>query len=73
MTSGMRSMQSGQGPAFFFNCPAVLLLEFWSTRNESSIALPWQGAEGGGWGDLPPTSPRSPPSVFQDHRRVSET
>ena len=41
-------MWSGQGPAFSFNCPAVILLEFWSTRNVSSIDLPWQ--ETGGWG-----------------------
>ena len=43
-------MWSGQGPAFSFNCPAVFVLEFWSTRNECSIALPWQGAGGGDWG-----------------------
>ena len=34
------------------NCPTILILEFWSTGNDSPIALPW----GGGGGHLPPSS-----------------
>ena len=34
---------SGQGPASSLDCP-VLILEYWSTGNESPIALPWRGA-----------------------------
>ena len=32
---------SEQGPASFCNCPAILVLEFWSVENESPIALLW--------------------------------
>ena len=38
-------MWSGQGPASSFNCPAVSVLEFQSTGNESLIPLLWE--EGG--------------------------
>ena len=41
LTSKMRNMWSGQGPAFFLNCPAILILEFHSTGNEFPTALPW--------------------------------
>ena len=40
LTSGMRSLWSGQGPALFLNCSAILILEFWFTGNESPIILP---------------------------------
>ena len=36
-------MQSGQGPVSSLNCPAVLILQFWSIGNESSITLPCRG------------------------------
>ena len=42
---------SGQGPASSLNCPAIVILEYWSTGNKSSIAYP-----GGGEGHLPPAS-----------------
>ena len=56
LTSRMREMWPGQGPASCLNCPALLVLESQFTGNESPIALPWQG--GGGWGGiyLPPAS-----------------
>ena len=31
---------SGQNPAFPLNCPAILVLEYWSTGNKSQITLP---------------------------------
>ena len=40
LTSRIRNMWSEQGPAFSLNCPAILILEFQSTGNESPIALP---------------------------------
>ena len=43
MTLGMRNMWSVQGPASSLNCPAILVLEFWSMDNESPIAFPWGG------------------------------
>ena len=46
MTSRTRNMWSGQGPASSLNCPAILTLEFWSTGNESPIALCWV------WGNI---------------------
>ena len=43
-----------QGPVSSLNCPAILILEFQSMGNESSIALPsWGGGEIGR-GHLPP-------------------
>ena len=50
-----RNMWSGQGPPSSLNCPAILILEFRSTGNESRIVLPWAEmgwARGrvGGWG-----------------------
>ena len=33
---------SGQGPAFSLNCPAVNILEFQSTGDDSPITLTWQ-------------------------------
>ena len=36
-----RNTWSSQGPAFSLTCPAILVLEFQSTGNESPIALPW--------------------------------
>ena len=50
LTLGMRNMWSVQGPASSLNCPAILVLEFWSMDNESPIAFPWGGAH------LPPAS-----------------
>ena len=46
MTLGMRNIQSVQGPASSLNCPAILVLEFWSMDNESPTAFPqgWSGA-----------------------------
>ena len=41
LTLGMRNMWSGQGSASSLNCPAILVLKFWSTRNESPIVLCW--------------------------------
>lgn len=41
LTSGMRDMWSRQGPAFFFNCLAIIFLESPSIENESPTALPW--------------------------------
>ena len=41
LTWRMRNMWSGQGPAFSLNYPAILVLEFWPSGNESPIALPW--------------------------------
>ena len=38
---------SGQGPASSLNCSAILVLEFRSTGNESPVALPWVGGDGG--------------------------
>lgn len=43
LTLRTRNMWSGKGPASFLNFPAILTLEFWSTRNESPIALLWEG------------------------------
>lgn len=40
LTSGVRDLWPGQGPASSFNCPAILILEFRFTGNESLIALP---------------------------------
>ena len=34
-------MWSGQGSASSLKCPAILVLKFWSTRNESPIVLCW--------------------------------
>ena len=34
-----------QGLVSSFNCPAILILEFQSIGNESSIALPWEVGE----------------------------
>ena len=42
MTSSMRNIWSGQGPASSLNCPAILFLEFWSLGNEFPIALLWE-------------------------------
>ena len=39
LTSGMRNMWSEEGPASSLNCPAILVLEFWPSGNESPIAL----------------------------------
>ena len=52
LTMRMRNMWSGQGLAASLNCPALLLLEFRSTGNESPITLPW----GSGGPNLPPAS-----------------
>ena len=41
LTSRMRNMWSGQGPASPLNCLAILILEFQSTGTESPIALLW--------------------------------
>ena len=41
LTSGMRDMWSGQGPASSLDCPAALILEFLSKQNESPTALQW--------------------------------
>ena len=43
LTSGMKSVWSGQGPASSLNCPASLLLEFQSIGNKSPVALPSGG------------------------------
>ena len=43
LTSGMKSMWSGQGPTSSVNCPASLLLEFQSIGNKSPVALPSGG------------------------------
>ena len=43
LTSGMKSMWSGQGPAASLNCPASLVLEFQSIGNKSPVALPSEG------------------------------
>ena len=42
LTARMRNMWSGEGPASSSNSPVVLILGFWSTENESPIALPWE-------------------------------
>ena len=47
LTTRMRDMCSGQGPAFSLNCSAILILEFQLTENESLIALPWWWGGGG--------------------------
>ena len=39
LSSRMRNMWSGQGPAPSLTCPVILILEFWSTGNKSSIAF----------------------------------
>ena len=41
LTSGMRGMWSGQGPAASLDGHAALVLEFLSKRHESPIALQW--------------------------------
>ena len=40
LTSRMRWMWPGQGPASCLNCPAVLILEFQSSGDDSPITLP---------------------------------
>ena len=40
LTSKVRNMWSEQGLAIFLNCPAILILEFLSMRNEFPTALP---------------------------------
>ena len=52
---GMRNMWPEQGPAFSFNCPAFLVLEFWSIQKESPI-YPGGGRRWGGRGHWPPAS-----------------
>ena len=52
-----RNMWSGQGPPSSLNCPAILILEFRSTGNESQIVLPWAEigwgrGRVGGWGGI---------------------
>ena len=44
LTSKMRNTCSGQGPPSSLNCPAILVLEFQSTGDDSPIDLCW-GAE----------------------------
>ena len=39
LTSRMRNMWSGRGPASSLKCSAILLLEFQSTGNESPVTL----------------------------------
>ena len=56
LTWRMREMWPGQGPASCLNCPAILVLEFQFTENESPIVLPWQWGGGGIY--LPPASSR---------------
>ena len=46
LTSRMKNMWSGWGPASSFNCPAILDLEFQSTGTEPQIALPWGEGRG---------------------------
>ena len=46
LTWKMREMWPEQGPASCLNCPALLVLEFQFTGNESPIVLPWQGGGG---------------------------
>ena len=41
LTSRMRNMWSGQGPATSLHCPALLILEFRFTGNDCLIGLPW--------------------------------
>ena len=53
LTPRMRNMWSEQGPASSLNCPAILVLEFWSIENESPIVLPREGGK-----HLPPASHR---------------
>ena len=47
LTLRMRNTWSGQGPASSLNCSAIAVLEFQSTGNESPVALPWVGGDGG--------------------------
>ena len=47
LTLTTRNLWSRQGPAFSLNCPASLVMEFWSAGNESPIALLWCGWVGG--------------------------
>ena len=47
LTLRMRNMWSRQGLTSSLNCPAILLLEFQPTGNESPIALPWAHIDGG--------------------------
>ena len=47
MTSGMRNTWSRWGPASSLNCPVILVLESGSIENESPVALPWVGGDGG--------------------------
>jgi len=43
LASRTRNVWSSQGPAFSLTCPAILVLEFQSTGNESPTPLPWVG------------------------------
>ena len=43
LTLRTRNMWSRKSPSSSLNFPAILIFEFWSTRNESPIALPWEG------------------------------
>ena len=42
LISRRRNMWSGQGPASSLNCPAVVILDFWSIENESPTTLAWR-------------------------------
>ena len=59
LTSGIRNMWSGQSPAFFLNCPAILALEFQSEEWMSNCFT----LGGGGRGPSSPASqsPSFPP------------
>lgn len=41
LTSEMRNMWSGLGPASSVKCPVILVLGYWSIGNDSPIALHW--------------------------------
>ena len=41
LTSRRRNTWSGKGPASSLNCPAIVILDFWSIENESPTTLSW--------------------------------
>ena len=73
-TLGMRDMWSGQGPAFSLNCPARLVLEFWSIGNEFPVALSWWWGVRWGISLLPQKdTARGLPLASQEERALTRT